>query len=90
MDICIYSVFVLVAALRWADPTSKEAYRLSIFSRVWSVTIDVFHIDDLIYWTLHTERDYTLQFTITHTLTRTHTHTQTLASTLTSSLAVAR
>jgi hypothetical protein len=32
MSVCIYSVFVLscvqVAALRWADPPSKESYRL--------------------------------------------------------------
>jgi hypothetical protein len=29
MFICVYSVFVWVAALRWADPPSKESYRLS-------------------------------------------------------------
>jgi hypothetical protein len=32
MSVCVYSVFVLfcmyVAALRWADPPSKESYRL--------------------------------------------------------------
>jgi hypothetical protein len=32
MSMCVYSVFVLsyvqVAALRWADPPSRESYRL--------------------------------------------------------------
>jgi hypothetical protein len=33
MDVCVYSVFVFcayVAALRGADPSSKESYRLSV------------------------------------------------------------
>jgi hypothetical protein len=37
MSVCDYSVFVLfcvyVAALRWADPSSKESYRLCIGPR---------------------------------------------------------
>jgi hypothetical protein len=40
MSVCIYSVFVLsyvqVAALRRADPSSKESYRLCIGSRNWN------------------------------------------------------
>jgi hypothetical protein len=28
MSVCVYSVFVQVAVLRWADPPSKESYRL--------------------------------------------------------------
>jgi hypothetical protein len=34
MSVCVYSVFVLfcayIADLLWADPLSKESYRLSI------------------------------------------------------------
>jgi hypothetical protein len=34
MNICVYSVFML-AASRWADPPSKESYRLCIGLRNW-------------------------------------------------------
>jgi hypothetical protein len=39
MSVCVYCVFVLfgvyVAALRWADPPSKESYRLCKRLRNW-------------------------------------------------------
>jgi hypothetical protein len=39
MSVCVYSVFVLscmqVAALRRAEPPSKESYRLRKWSRNW-------------------------------------------------------
>jgi hypothetical protein len=34
-SVCVYSVFVLFASLRVADPLSKESYRLCIGSRNW-------------------------------------------------------
>jgi hypothetical protein len=41
MSVCVYSVFVLpcvqVAALRWADPPSKESYQLRKRSRNWKI-----------------------------------------------------
>jgi hypothetical protein len=41
MFVCVYSVFVLfcvqVAALRQADPQSKESYRLCIGLRNWKI-----------------------------------------------------
>jgi hypothetical protein len=38
MSVCVYFVFVYVAALRRTDPPSKESYRLCIGLRNWSET----------------------------------------------------
>jgi hypothetical protein len=38
MDVCVYSVFVLVAALRWADPPFKEVLLSVLWLRNWSET----------------------------------------------------
>jgi hypothetical protein len=39
-----------------------------------SLTVNGFWIEHRIYWTLHTARDYTLQFTISYTETVVHSH----------------